>query len=78
MRRINAIDPSNAPADVASLYEGIKQRFGAVPAMMQSMANSPALLQGSLQFSAALSGGVIDAATGERIALAIAQSNGCD
>ena len=78
MTRINPVDPSNPPADVATLYEGIKGSFGAVPAMMQVMANSPALLKGSLELSAALRGGVIDAATGERIALAVAQSNGCD
>jgi uncharacterized peroxidase-related enzyme len=78
MSRINPVDPSNPPAEVASLYAGIERSFGAVPAMMQAMANSPALLHGSLEFSSALRGGVIDAATAERIALAVAQSNGCD
>lgn len=45
--------------------------------MTRAMANSPALLNGYLQLSAALSAGVLSAATRERIALAVAQGNGC-
>ena len=45
--------------------------------MTGRMANSPALLTGYLDLSGALSRGVLDAANRERIALTVAQANGC-
>ena len=45
--------------------------------MTRAMANSPALLQGYLDLSGALSRGVLSPATRERIALAVAQRNNC-
>ncbi|MFD0902136.1 carboxymuconolactone decarboxylase family protein [Actinomadura sediminis] len=42
------------------------------------MANSPAVLKGYLEFSGALAGGALSAATRERIALLVAEENGCD
>lgn len=46
--------------------------------MTRAMANSPALLNGYLALSAALSRGRLRPAVREEIALAIAQRNGCD
>jgi len=45
--------------------------------MAQAMANAPALLRGHLDLSGAPSRGVLSPATRERIALAVAQGNGC-
>jgi AhpD family alkylhydroperoxidase len=42
------------------------------------MANSPALLQGYLDFASALGSGVLPAATAELLALTVAQANTCE
>ena len=55
----------------------MQRRLGVTPNMTKVMANSPALLQGYLELLAALSSGVLDGATRERLALAIAQDNAC-
>jgi AhpD family alkylhydroperoxidase len=46
--------------------------------MMRTMGNSPAVLEGYLNLSGALSHGKIGAKTGELLALAISESNSCD
>jgi AhpD family alkylhydroperoxidase len=46
--------------------------------MFRLVSNSPAALQGYLSLSEALAKGALPAATRERIALAVAQINGCD
>lgn len=45
---------------------------------MRTMGNSPAVLEGYLNFSGALSHGKLSAKTGELIALAVSESNSCD
>jgi AhpD family alkylhydroperoxidase len=46
--------------------------------MTKVMANSPAVLKAYLEFSTALNGGILPASLRERIAILIAQENGCD
>lgn len=46
--------------------------------IFRGMANSPAVLNGYLQFSGALRDGKLDPKTREAIALAVAQANRCD
>lgn len=46
--------------------------------MMRTMGNSPAVLEGYLNLSGALSHGKLSAKTGELIALAVSESNSCD
>src|SRR5262245_34906549 len=46
--------------------------------MTRAMANSPAVLDGYLQFSGALSRGNLPAKLREQLSLAVAQANGCD
>ncbi len=77
-QRIASIQLNDATGKAKDLFDGIKARFGTVPNVYKLLAHSPAGLEGVLQFYGALSSGSLDAATRERIALAIANVNGCD
>jgi uncharacterized peroxidase-related enzyme len=67
-----------APAASQPLLEAVEKQLGVVPNMFRLVANSPAALQGYLGLSNALNKGTLPAATRERIALAVAEINGCD
>ena len=67
-----------APAASQPLLEAVKKQLGVVPNMFRLVANSPAALEGYLGLSGALSKGTLPAATRERIALAVAEINGCN
>jgi uncharacterized peroxidase-related enzyme len=69
---------SDAPAASQPLIEAVKKQLGVVPNLFRLVANSPAALQGYLGLSGALGKGALPAATRERIALAVAEINGCD
>ena len=71
------VHPATAPAPARDLLAEVHRRLGATPNMARTMANAPALLRGYLDLSGALSRGVLSPATRERIALAVAQGNGC-
>ena len=66
-----------APAAAQPLLEGAKQKLGVVPNLIRVVANSPAALEGDCGLSGALAKGALDAKTRERIAVAIAEFNGC-
>jgi uncharacterized peroxidase-related enzyme len=66
-----------APATARPLLEAVRKQLGVVPNLFRVVAISPAALQGYLGMSAALSTGALPAQTRERIALAVAQINGC-
>jgi uncharacterized peroxidase-related enzyme len=66
-----------APAASRPLLEVVKKQFGVVPNLFRLAANSPAALEGYLGLSNALSKGKLPPATRERIALAVAEINGC-
>jgi uncharacterized peroxidase-related enzyme len=68
----------DAPAASQPLLEGVKKQLGVVPNLFRIVANSPAALQGYVGLSGALNKGALPAATRERIAIAIAEINGCD
>jgi AhpD family alkylhydroperoxidase len=76
MSRIAPLDPANADGTAKELLDGVAAQFGATPNMFTTMARSN-VLQGYLALSGALRGGSVRAATGERIALAVAEANGC-
>jgi uncharacterized peroxidase-related enzyme len=67
----------SAPAASRPLLEGVKRQLGIVPNLFRVVANSPAALEGYLSLSGALAKGSLSAATRERIALAVAEFNGC-
>ena len=79
MSRIPTL-PSIAAAPAASqpLLEAVQKQVGSVPNLFRVVANSPAALEGYLAMSGALAKGALPAATRERIALAVAEVNGCN
>jgi uncharacterized peroxidase-related enzyme len=66
-----------APAAAKPLLEAVHRQIGFVPNLFRVVANSPAALEGYLGMSGALAKGRLPAQTRERIALAVAQINGC-
>lgn len=78
MNRIPSIEPSDAPQNVAALYDAVKKKLGLVPNMVKSLGHSESALQGYLGLSGAVSGGKLRASTREKIALLLAEQNQCD
>lgn len=77
MTRLKAIDPDIATGKAKELLDGVKKKLGITPNLMRTMANSPAVLEGYLNFSGALAGGSISAKLREQIALTVGESNQC-
>jgi uncharacterized peroxidase-related enzyme len=69
---------ADAPEPSRPLLESVKKQFGTVPNLFRLASTSPAALEGYLGVAGALSKGSLPAATRERIALAVAEINGCD
>jgi uncharacterized peroxidase-related enzyme len=67
-----------APAAAQPLLQAVKSQLGVAPNLFRLVANSPAALDGYVSLSVALGKGELPAATRERIALAVAEINGCD
>ena len=67
-----------APDKAQALLHAVAAQLGSVPNMFRLIATSPAALDGYLGMSGALGRGTLPAATRERIALAVAEINGCD
>ncbi|OLZ43554.1 carboxymuconolactone decarboxylase family protein [Amycolatopsis keratiniphila] len=77
MQRRQSLDPADAPAKSAELLGDIIERHGSVGPMISAMANSPALLQGYLDFSRAMKRAKLPRALGEKISLALQEWIGC-
>lgn len=69
---------ADAPAAAQPHLQAVEKKLGSVPNLFRLVATSPKTLDAFLGFSGALSTGALPAATRERIALAVAQINGCD
>ncbi|KRB54356.1 carboxymuconolactone decarboxylase family protein [Flavobacterium sp. Root186] len=78
MTRLTALNPDEVTGKTKDLFNAVQSKLGVVPNMMRTMGNSPAVLEGYLNFSGALSHGKLSAKTGELIALAVSESNSCD
>lgn len=78
MTRLTALNPEQASGKTKEMFNAINGKLGVVPNMMRTMGNSPALLNGYLSLSEALSGGTLGGKVGELIALAVAESNACN
>ena len=76
--RVPLVDRTTATGPVRAVLDQIHGAFGATPHMFRAVANSPAALQSMWGAFGALGGGVIGAALGEQIAVAIANRNACD
>jgi uncharacterized peroxidase-related enzyme len=66
-----------SPAASQPFLEAVKKKLGSVPNLFRMVGNSPAALEGYLGLNGALATGKLDAKTRERIALAVAEINGC-
>ncbi len=68
----------SSPALAQPLLAAVHKQLGSVPNLFRIVGNSPAALEGYLSLSGALGKGTLDARTRERIALAVAEINGCE
>ncbi|POZ62037.1 carboxymuconolactone decarboxylase family protein [Chromobacterium alticapitis] len=78
MNRIAIPAAEHIPAASQPLLAAVQQQLGMVPNLMKLLAHSPAALEGYLSLNGALGKGKLGAALRERIALAVAEFNGCD
>jgi uncharacterized peroxidase-related enzyme len=77
MSRITIPTLESAPEASKPLLGGVHKKLGVVPNVFRVAALSPAALEGLLGLSGALSK-TLDVRTRERIAIAVAETNGCD
>ena len=77
MSRITIRTLESAPEASKPLFDGVHKKLGVVPNLFRLAALSPATLEGLLGLSGALSK-TLDVRTRERIAIAVAETNGCD
>lgn len=78
MNRLPIPTVEAAPSAAQPLLAAVKQQIGMVPNLMKVLANSPTSLSAYLGFSAGIAGGEFDAAARERIAITVAEANGCE
>jgi uncharacterized peroxidase-related enzyme len=78
MSHISLIELANTDGDTKALLQQIHGAFGAVPNMFRAVANSNAALKMMWNAFGALGTGVIPKAVGEKVAVAIANSNRCE
>jgi uncharacterized peroxidase-related enzyme len=78
MSRIAIPTVEQAPAKSKPLLDAVHKQLGVVPNLMKLVGNSPAALEGYLALNGALAKGTLDARLRERIALAVAEFNGCE
>jgi uncharacterized peroxidase-related enzyme len=69
---------ADAPEASRPLLAAVVKQLGSAPNLFRLVATSPQALEGYLALSGALGKGALPAATRERIALAVAEINGCD
>ncbi len=67
----------DTPVQSHDFLQAVKKQLGSVPNLFRLVAKSPAAIEGYLGLSGALGKGKLPAATRERIALAVAEINGC-
>lgn len=77
MSRLTIPMRDDVPEASKPILDAVRKRLGVVPNMYRLIAGSPAVLEGFVANSAALNQ-TLDVKTRERIALAVAQVNGCD
>ena len=77
MPRISPIDPTTATGEVVPLLDTAKKAFGRIPNLVATAAHAPSALEAMLDLFATTGRSSLGAATGERIAIAIAQRNEC-
>jgi uncharacterized peroxidase-related enzyme len=76
--RLPTIDPTLATGAAKQLLERTQAQLGRIPNLHRTMANAPAALDGYLGLHAALFRGRLENALREKLALLIAEVNGCE
>lgn len=74
---MKAIDPAMAKGKAKELLDAVVGKYGMAPNSFKTMAHAPAALQGFLDLSATLEGGVLPFETRYQIAIAVSEINGC-
>ena len=77
-RIITPASIETSPEASQPLLQAVKKQLGSAPNLFRVVANSPAALEGYLGLHGALTKGQLDSGTRERIALAVAEINGCN
>lgn len=77
MARFPVVDPSSATGETREVLQTVQQSLGATPNFIRVFANSPAALKGFVGLYGAMGGASLGVQTRERIALALAEGNGC-
>ena len=78
MSRISIPTVETSPAASKPLLAAVQQQLGVTPNLMKLVGHSPAALEGYLSLNGAAGKGKLSVQLRERIALAIAEYNGCD
>jgi uncharacterized peroxidase-related enzyme len=78
MPTFQTVEPTQATGETKKLFDALQNKLGMVPNLAKALANSPVSLKAYLGWGAALSGGVLPASLHEQIAIAVANTNGCD
>ena len=78
MSRLHQIKPESSTGRAKELLDAVQGKLGLVPNMTRAMVNSPAVLDGYLSLSGALTKGSLSAKIREQIALTVAEKNDCD
>ena len=78
MSRISIPSVDNSVEASRPLLAAVQKQLGMVPNLMKLVGHSPAALEGYLSLTGALGKGKLNAQLRERIALTIAEYNGCD
>ncbi|MGH1484787.1 MAG: carboxymuconolactone decarboxylase family protein [Cellvibrionaceae bacterium] len=78
MSRITPVSYEDSPEASRPALDKIKASFGGIANIFGTLGNSAAALNGYLNFSQALSDGLINAELREQIALTVAGVNSCD
>ena len=68
---------TDSPTASQPLLAAVEKQFGRVPNLMALLGTSPASLEGFLGLHGALGKGTLDLKTRQRLALVVAQANGC-
>src|SRR5215831_21399346 len=77
MSRLPIPTRDETPAKAQPMLDAVGSQLGVIPNLFRLVGQSPAALEGYLGLSSALNK-TLDVKTRERIALAVAQVNGCD
>jgi uncharacterized peroxidase-related enzyme len=78
MSRINVVTQETADAEQTALLDAIRGKFGMVPNLLGTLAQSPDALKAFLGLHEIAEAGRLDPQTRERIALTVAQGNSCE